>query len=171
MVSQKMQDSINNQINAEIYSAYLYFSMATYFDDLNLPGFANWMKVQAQEEMYHAIKFQDFLNERGGRVLLKAIEGPPTEWKNSLDVFKNVYEHECHVTQLINGLVKVAKEENDNASEIFLQWYVTEQVEEEANADDLVKKLEMIGDNTFGVFMLDKELQGRTYTAPADTAE
>ena len=166
MISEKMQAAINDQINAETYSAYLYLSMGAYFDDLDLGGFANWMKIQAQEELLHATKFYDFLVERGGKVLLCAIDGPPTEWDSPLAVFEAVYAHECKVTGLINDLVALAREQNDNASRIFLQWFVTEQVEEESTADGLVQKLKLIGKDGQGLFMMDREPALRIFTPP-----
>ena len=167
MIPEKMQTAINDQINAEMYSAYLYLSMGAYFDALNLGGFANWMKIQAQEEMVHATKFYDFLVERGGKVLLRAIEGPATEWPTPLAIFEAVYAHECKVTGLINDLVAIAREQNDNASQIFLQWFVTEQVEEESTADGIVQKLKLIGKDGQGLFMMDRELALRVFTPPA----
>ncbi|MCK5556801.1 MAG: ferritin, partial [Candidatus Hydrogenedentes bacterium] len=128
MLSEKMRDALDEQLNWELYSAYLYVSMSAYFDSVNLPGFANWMRVQAQEELVHAMKFYDFINERGGRVTLQPVEGPPTEWSSPLDAFENAYRHEQKVTGLINDLVNLAVKERDHATNIFLQWFVTEQV-------------------------------------------
>ena len=168
MLSSKMQDALNGQLNAELYSSYLYLSMAAYFLDLNLGGFANWMQVQAQEEDMHAMKFYNFLNERGGRILLKAIDGPPTEWDSPLAAFEAVLEHEQKVTGLINDLVELALAEHDHATNIFLQWFVTEQVEEEDSANDVIQQIKMIGEAKGGLFMLDRELGQRTFTAPAE---
>lgn len=168
MLSSKMQDALNGQLNAELYSSYLYLSMAAYFLDLNLGGFANWMRVQAQEEDMHAMKFYNFLNERGGRILLKAIDGPPTEWDSPLAAFEAVLEHEQKVTGLINDLVELALAEHDHATNIFLQWFVTEQVEEEDSANDVIQQIKMIGEAKGGLFMLDRELGQRTFTAPAE---
>ncbi len=167
MISEKMQDALNTQINKELYSAYLYLSMAAYCESINLKGFANWMTVQVQEELSHARKFFDFVNERGGRVNLQPIDGPPTEWKSTLAVFEHVYEHEQMVTGLINGLVRLAREENDYATEAALQWFVTEQVEEEASAVAVVEQLKLAGDKGGGLFMLDRELGTRVFTPPA----
>ncbi|MBS3734734.1 MAG: ferritin [Phycisphaerae bacterium] len=161
MISPKMQDAINEQINAETYSAYLYWSMAAYFESENLPGFARWMKVQAGEEMTHAGKFFDYVNERGGRVTLTAIEAPPTAWDSPLAAFQAAYEHETKVTAMINDLVDLARSENDHATESFLTWYVDEQVEEESSADDIVQKLTRVQDAPGGLFMLDRELGAR----------
>ena len=167
MISEKMQGAINNQINAEMYSSYLYLSMSAWFEHAGLEGFANWMRVQAQEEMVHAMKMYTFINERGGKVTLQAIDAPPTEWSAPLEIFKAVCDHEAKVTGLINGLMKVAREENDNASIIFLEWFVTEQVEEEKSAGDWVKNLQLIGENGHGLFMLNREALARVFTPPA----
>ncbi|MFO7929294.1 MAG: ferritin [Candidatus Humimicrobiaceae bacterium] len=166
MISEKLENAINDQLNAELYSAYLYLSMAAYFESKNLSGFANWMRMQAQEEQAHAMKFFDFLNERGGRVILKDIKASQSEWKSPLDVFKNVYSHEQKVTSLINNLVNMAIKENDHATNNFLQWYVEEQVEEESSADEIVKKLELVGDSGHALFMVDQELGQRVFTPP-----
>jgi ferritin len=167
MIGEKMEKALNEQVNAEMYSAYLYLSMESYFKSLNLNGFANWMRVQTQEEMFHAMKMYDFIITRGGRVLLKTIEGPTTEWKSPLDVFKEVCKHEQKVTGLINNLVDLAIKEKDHATNSFLQWFVTEQVEEEANADELVKQLKLMENAPGGMYMLDKELAQRVFTPPA----
>jgi ferritin len=161
MISSKVETAINDQINAELYSAYLYLSMAAYFDSINRPGFAHWMRVQAQEESNHALKFYKYVYERGGKVTLKAIDGPPTEWSSPLDAFETVYKHEVKVTGLINSLVDAARSEKDVASENFLMWYIDEQVEEEANADQLVQTLKRIGNTEHGLFMIDIELGKR----------
>lgn len=167
MISKKMEKALNEQINAELYSAYLYLSMESYFKSLNHNGFANWMRVQTQEEVSHAMKIYDFINERGGRVMLKAIEGPETQWKSSLEVFEAIYNHEQKVTALINGLVDLAIEEKDHATNSFLQWFVNEQVEEEASADEIVQQLKMMKDAPGGIFMIDRELGQRVFTPPA----
>jgi len=167
MLSEKMQDALNGQLNAELYSAYLYVSMAAYFESINLPGFANWMHVQAQEEVSHAQKFYTYINERGGRVFLRPIDGPPAEWDSPLAVFEAAYAHEQKVTGLIGDLVNLGASECDHATNVFLQWFVTEQVEEEASADEVVKKLELVGDVAGGLYMLDKEMGQRVFTPPA----
>ncbi len=161
MIQPKVQDSINNQINAETYSAYMYWSMAAYFEAEDLPGFAAWMKAQAAEEMGHAAKFFGYLNERGGRVKLTAVEGPPTEWDSPLAAFEAVYEHEQKVTALIHAMMDLAIGENDHATVSFLKWFVDEQVEEEANAEAIVQKLKRVQDAPGGLFMLDRELGAR----------
>jgi ferritin len=168
MISEKMQEALNGQLNAELYSSYLYLSMAAYFQDLNMGGCANWMRVQAQEEDMHAMKFYNFINERGGRVVLKTIDGPPTEWDSPLAAFEAVLEHEQKVTGLINELVELALAEHDHATNIFLQWFVTEQVEEEDSANDVIQQIKMVGEAQGGLFMLDRELGQRTFTAPAE---
>jgi ferritin len=167
MISKKMEKALNEQVNAELFSAYLYLSMEAYFKSLNLNGFANWMRVQTQEEVAHAMKIYEFINERGGRIILKAIDGPDTEWESPLEVFKAVYEHEQKVTGLINNLVNLAIEEKDHATNTFLQWFVNEQVEEESSADDMVQQLKMMEKAPGGMFMLDRELAQRVFTPPA----
>ncbi len=167
MLSEKMQDALNGQLNAELYSAYLYVSMAAYFESANLPGFANWMRVQAQEEVAHTDKFYTYINERGGRVILRPIDGPPAEWDSPLAVFEAAYAHEQKVTGLIGDLVNLAASENDHATNICLQWFVTEQVEEEASADEVVQKLKLVGDVAGGLYMLDREMGQRVFTPPA----
>ncbi|MDT8389028.1 MAG: ferritin [Lentisphaeria bacterium] len=166
MISKTMVDAFNHQINAEMFSSYLYLSMAAYFEDLGLPGLTNWMKVQAQEEMVHAMKFFNELAERDGRVRLAAIDQPETEWESPLAVAENVYGHEQKVTALINNLVTLARKENDYASEAFLQWFVTEQVEEESSAKTLVDQLRLIQGHPQGLFMVDRELGARVFTPP-----
>jgi ferritin len=161
MISKSMQDAINEQINKEFYSSYLYLSMAAYFESKNLPGFARWMYVQAEEERGHAMKLLDALIARGGRVLLKAVTAPETEWKTSLDVFKQVQEHEAAVTNLINGLYELALKEKDYPFQVVLQWFITEQVEEEKNAADIVQQLELIDARGTAVLMLDHQLGKR----------
>lgn len=167
MLNKKIEKAFNEQMNAEMYSAYLYLSMGAYFQSVGMPGFANWMRVQAQEEMVHAMKFFDHINERGGRVTLKAIDGPPTEWDSAVAVFEHVYEHEQKVTGLINNLVNLAIEEKDHASRSFLQWFVDEQVEEEDSASTVLDRLKLIGDSGNGLFMMDGELGQRVFTPPA----
>ncbi len=163
MISKKIEKEINEQINAEFWSAYLYLSMSAYFVSKNLPGFANWMQIQYQEEISHALKFFNYLNERGGRVNLKPIEAVKTEWKDEIEVFHETLKHEQHVTYLINNLVNLAIEEKDHASNNMLQWYVSEQVEEEANVDEILQQLVLLEGNKFGLLMLDRELKQRTF--------
>ncbi|MBN1150571.1 ferritin [candidate division WOR-3 bacterium] len=161
MLDPKMLKSFNDQINAELYSAYLYLSMSSYFHGLNLKGFANWMRVQAKEELGHAMKIFDHVIERGGRTELSKIDTPPKEWSSIVEVFQKTVEHEKHVTSLIHNLVKTARESNDYASEFFLQWFVSEQVEEEASAQEILDEVEMIKETKNGIFMLDRELGKR----------
>ena len=171
MIDSTMQDAINKQINAELYSSYLYLAMAAYYEDLNLPGFANWMRVQVQEENFHAMKFFNYLIARGGRVVLDAIAVPPTEWASPLDVFEYTYKHEQLVTSLIDNLMDLSVEIKDHASTNTLQWFVAEQVEEEANADAVVKKLKLMGDAPGGLFMIDQELALRVFVPPVAAAQ
>ena len=171
MLSDKVQEGLNKQLNAELYSSYLYLSMSAYFHSINLRGFANWMRVQAQEELVHVTKFYDFINERDSRVVLRPVEGPPSEWASPLAAFEDAYRHEQKVTGLINGLVDLSIEEKDHATNNFLQWFVAEQVEEEASANDVVQQLKLLGDDRNGLFMLDRELAQRVFVAPAATAE
>jgi len=161
MITKKMEKALNEQINAELYSAYLYLSMSAYFEAGNLPGFAKWMRIQWQEEVMHGLKIYDYVNERGGRVTLKSIDEPPAKWKSPLDVFQATYKHEQVVTGRINDLVTQAVAEKDHATNAFLQWFVTEQVEEEKSADEIVQKLKRISDAPGGLYMLDKELGQR----------
>jgi len=161
MINEKMEKALNEQINAELYSAYLYQSMAAYFETRSLSGFANWMDAQAQEEMMHARKFYDYVNERGGRIELEAIEKPKSDWNSCLEVFEDSLAHEEKVTALINDLVALADQENDYASHSFLQWFVDEQVEEEDSFGEIVDRLKMIGDSAQGLFMMDDKLGSR----------
>lgn len=166
MIKEKIQEALNKQLNAELFSSYLYLSMAAYFESINLKGFANWMRVQTQEELVHAMKFYNFIIERGGKAVLSAIEGPPTQWKSPLAVFEHAYKHEQKVTGLINNLVDLSIGEQDHATNNFLQWFVAEQVEEEASADEVVQKIKLMGDASGGLFMLDQELAQRVFTPP-----
>lgn len=163
MISDTMQDALNEQINAEVYSAYLYWSMSAYFESISLPGHASWMYAQAQEEFYHAKRLFRFLNERGGRVLLTALEAPPTKWESPVEVFDEVRKHEAHVTCLINGLVTLARAEGDYAADSFLQWFVDEQVEEEDAAEQIYQKLRLVKGEGAGLFMIDQELAARPF--------
>lgn len=171
MLTEKMQEALNKQLNAELYSAYLYLSMSAYFQSLNLAGFANWMRVQTQEEAMHAMKFYDFINERDGRVLLQPVDGPPTEWGSPLAVFEDTYRHEQNVTSLIHKLVDMAIAESDHATHNFLQWFVSEQVEEEASANEIVQKLKLVKDDPTGLFLIDRELAQRAPATPTAESE
>jgi ferritin len=167
MIAKKVEDAFNAQINAEIYSSYLYLSMSAALEKMNLPGFASWMRVQAQEEMAHAMKFYNHIIERDGMVALAAIDGPPMVWKDVKAVISETLEHEQKVTGLINDLMDLCMTEKDHAGSMFLQWFVTEQVEEEATAMEILGKLEIAGDSAGGLYLLDKELAGRVFIPPA----
>lgn len=161
MISKTMQDAMNEQINKEFFSSYLYLSMAAYFEDKNLMGFAHWMRLQADEEREHAMKIYDFVLDRGGRVMLTAIDGPATDWKSNLEVAEEVAAHEAKVTASINALYELALQEKDYPSQAMLQWFITEQVEEEKNAAELVAKLKLIEERGTAVLMLDHRLSKR----------
>ena len=162
MITKSLQDAINAQINKELFSSYLYLSMAAYFEDKNLPGLANWMRKQADEEREHGMKFYDHLVGRGGRVVLKAIEAPKTDWKSSLEVFEEVAGHEAKVTASINALYELALKEKDYPAQVMLQWFITEQVEEEKNAAEILANLKLIEERGTAVLMLDHRLAKRT---------
>ncbi len=161
MFNRKVQEAMNDQIQRELESAYIYLAMAAYFDSVNLPGFAHWMKVQFQEEQAHAFKFYDFVNDRGGRVILQALGQPLIEFQSALDAFEKALAHEEKITGHINDLYALATEEKDFASQNLQQWFVEEQVEEEKNAGDIVDMLKKIGDNYHALIMLDRELGQR----------
>jgi len=161
MLSKKMEEALNKQVNAELFSSYLYLAMAADFEAKNLPGFAHWLKLQAKEENGHALKLYEYINNRRSRVTLAAISAPPAEWATPLAAFEAVLAHEQKVTGLINKLVELAAAEKDNATSIVLQWFVTEQVEEEKNADAIVAQLKMIGESPHGLIMLDRALAQR----------
>jgi ferritin len=171
MLKKKMLKALNDQINAEMYSSYLYLSMETYFQSISLTGFAAWMRAQVQEELMHGMKFYGFVNERGGKVTLEAIAKPESTWASPLAAFEAIQKHEEHVTSLINDLVDLAISEKDHATNNFLQWFVSEQVEEEASVGAIVDKLRMIQDNPSGLFMIDAELGKRVFTMPQPAAE
>jgi len=166
MISKKLEKAINEQINKEIFSEYLYISMQAWFAAQNLDGMANWMDAQGKEERFHAMKFFNYLIERGGKVLLKPIEGPATDFKTPLKAFQSALEHEQFVTKSINELMDLAIKENDHASRSFLQWYVDEQVEEEASVDKIVNMLKMVGDHGHGIMMIDRDLAQRSFSPP-----
>jgi len=166
MIGKKVEAAINKQINEELYSAYLYLSMAGYCDSLNLKGFTNWMRIQFQEEQAHAMLLYDFLQERGGTVVLETINKPPVEWNGIIDMFENVLKHEQMITGLINDLVDMGISEKDHATVNFLQWFVEEQVEEEANATDVLDQIKMTEGKGPGMFMLDREMRTRVFTPP-----
>jgi ferritin len=166
MINAKMEKALNAQLNAEFYSAYLYLSMAAYFESANLAGLANWMRIQFQEEQFHGTRFFDFILERGGKVALAAIDEPEKDWDGPVSVFAATLAHEQKVTGLINDLVYLARDERDNASEIFLQWFVKEQVEEESTADTILGKLKLSEGSPHALLMIDQELGGRVFTPP-----
>ena len=161
MLNKKIQDAINEQIKNELYSAYIYLSMSAYFESMNLTGMARWMRLQSNEEVEHAMKFFDYIHDRGGRVVLGAIDQPPTEWKSPLAAFENAYEHEQKVTGMINNIYALALKENDYPTLVMLQWFIDEQVEEEKNASTIVEQLKLIGDSANGLMMLDHRLGER----------
>lgn len=171
MIKESIQKALNEQINAELYSAYLYFAMSSFCEDQDMPGFANWMYNQALEESSHALRLYRYLVERDGRAVMKGIDEPPNEWKDAVDVFENVYAHEQKVTAMINKLVDLAIKESDHATNNMLQWFVNEQVEEEATAKGILQQLKMMKDAPGGMYMLDQKLAQRTFTPPADSAE
>jgi ferritin len=160
-LSKKMSDALNAQIKEELFSSYIYLSMAAYCEANNLSGFAHWMRVQSQEEMEHALKFYGYIHDRGGRVMLQAIDQPPVDFKSATDVFEQTLAHEQYITGKIHSLYGQAFEENDYASQILLQWFVNEQVEEEKNATEILNTLRMIGDKGQGLIMLDRQLARR----------
>jgi ferritin len=160
-IGKKMRDALNKQINRELFSGYLYLSMAAYFEGENLRGFSKWMRKQATEEKNHAMKMFDFIYERGGTVSLGAIEAPNGSWKSPLGAFEEALSHEKKVTEMIYSLADVAESEKDRGTLEFLQWFIKEQVEEEATATEIVNKLKMVGDNKGGLMLLDKELGAR----------
>lgn len=166
MLSKNLMDEMNQQIEYEIYSAHLYMAMEAYCASLNLDGFANWLKVQTEEERAHGRLFFDFINRMNGEVKIHGISEPVSDYKSLLEVFQEGYKHEQFVTSRIYLLADIATEEKNHAAASFLKWFVDEQVEEESNFLGLVKKLELIGDNTSGLYMLDKELAARVYTPP-----
>ncbi len=170
MITKKVEDAINKQINAELWSAYLYLSMSTYFANEGLSGFANWMRIQWQEETAHAMKFFDYLIERNGKPVLKAIDTVPNKWKSPLNVFEEVLKHEIHVTSLINTLMDIAIEQKDHATKSMLQWFVDEQVEEEANAQAIIDNLKLVQGQGNGMFMIDRELKQRVFVDPTAKA-
>ncbi len=170
MLSKTIEDAINAQINAELWSAYLYLSMATNFEAKGLPGVANWFKIQFKEEQAHAEIFMNYINSRGGRVILKPIDAVDTEWDTPLDAFKATLAHEQKVTALINSIYALAESEHDYATRDRLNWFISEQVEEEESAQELIDKFTLIGDNGMGLYMLDQELGTRVFNTPSPLA-
>lgn len=166
MINEKMQNAFNEQINKELYSSYLYLSMAAFLADKGLMGFANWMRVQVQEETAHAMLMFDYVIERGGTVSLEAIDKPKASYGSVLEVFEETLKHEEYVTSLMNKLADVADEVKDRAALSFIQWFIDEQVEEEANANDIIAKLKLIKEDGNALFMMDKDLGARTFVQP-----
>ncbi|HKM50604.1 MAG TPA: ferritin [Candidatus Bathyarchaeia archaeon] len=162
MIKKTVQGALNDQARKEFFSSYLYLSMAAYFESINLRGFAHWMRIQAKEEHEHAMKFFDYLIERQGRVVLEAIDAPTTNWKTPKAVFEDAYTHEKKVTESIHKIVELAESEKDYATTVFLQWFVKEQVEEEGNANEVLQKLQLIGNETSALFVLDGEYARRS---------
>lgn len=167
MLSPTMEAALNQQINEEMYSAYIYLSMANYFEATGLRGFASWMRVQSQEESAHADRFVNYVNDRGGRVILRAIAEPPSDWDSPVAAFENVAKHEAFITDCINKLSTQAAEEKDHATHNFLEWFVGEQVEEEANANDSLGRLKLADGAPGAMLFLDQEFGARTFTPPA----
>ena len=161
MLNEKVEKALNDQLNAESFSAYLYLSMSAYFESLNLKGFASWMNIQAMEEYTHARKFYDYILQRGGSIILQPIEGPQTSWNSCEEAFEAALEHERYITARISSLMDLSIEEKDHAVNIFLQWFVTEQVEEEENVGNTLEQIKMMGETKQGIYMLDRELGQR----------
>ena len=170
MLNKRIEEAINAQINAEFWSAYLYLSMSTYFEAEGKSGFANWFRVQFKEEQAHAEILMNYVQDRGGRVELRAIEAVPTTWNSALDAFEATLAHENKVTALLNNLYAIAEEEKDYATRSMLTWFIDEQVEEEKTAQGYIDNLRLIGDNGFGIYPLDKELAARVFNTPAPLA-
>ena len=170
MFSKAINKSLNEQVQWELYSGYLYLGMAAYFQEMGLPGFATWMRVQAQEELSHAMIIYNFILGRGGNIKLASIDAPPSGYKNALEVFEKTLDHERSVTARINKLVGQARKEDDFATDIFLQWFVAEQVEEEESVTDVLNRLKLVKNDGQGMLMVDKELGVRVYVAPSPLA-
>jgi ferritin len=171
MISEKMQDALNEQVNKEFYSAYLYLAMSAHCNTIGLPGFSNWMRQQYEEEILHVTKMYDYILDQGGRIELKQIDEPPKEFGTPLEIFEETLTHEQFVTGCINELMGMAVDSRDYATQTFLQWYVTEQVEEEANVGDILAPLRMVGEDKSGLMMIDQQLAQRlppTPLAPAN---
>ena len=166
MINSKVEKAINEQINKEYFSAYLYLSMSAYCEKESLSGIANWMKIQFEEEQFHAMKFFNYINERGGTVILTSLEDPKTEWNNIIEVFEDTLEHERFITKSINDVMTIAIEEKDYATVSFLNWYIDEQVEEEDNAETILNRLNLIKGAGNGILMLDKEMSTRVFVPP-----
>ncbi len=168
MLSKTVEDTLNEQINREMYSAYLYLSMSAYASHEGFKGFASWFMVQYHEEMFHAMKLYEYMNLRGGSLSLKSLPQPPDTFASPLDMFQKTLEHEQYITKSINEFMDLAIADKDHATQIFLQWYVTEQVEEENNDREILAQLKMIGADAQGLMLLDKDLSARTTTVPTE---
>jgi ferritin len=171
MINDKIIESFNRQINEELFSSYLYLSMSAYFEDIGLKGFSTWMKVQAQEEVAHGMKFYKFLLERGAKVKLEAIKAPQTSWESPLKAFEDALNHEVFITDCINKLVNLSFELKDHPASSFLKWFIDEQVEEESTASDIVSKLKFAGESGGALLMLDRELGARVFVNPLNKDE
>ncbi len=171
MLKENVLDKLNAQLNNEIYSAYLYFSMAGYFESLNLKGFANWMEIQAREEVLHSHRLYKYIIDKGNRPKMSAIDAPTHDWGSPQEAMEDTYSHECLISEQINECVSLALKENDHSTNTMLQWFVSEQVEEEAAADDIVQKLKMIAGNSTGLYLLDSELSKRSPNSTPGEAE
>ncbi len=161
MLSKSIQDAINDQINKELFSSYLYLAMSSYYAESNLSGFASWMRVQSSEEYAHAMKFYGYIIERNGHVDLESIDKPQAKFKSPVDVFRQVLDHEQKVTAMINKLYELAIKEKDYPTQIMLEWFITEQLEEEKSAGDILEQLKMIGDSPVSIIMMDRQLAAR----------
>ena len=168
MLTKKMEDALNEQLNREMYSAYLYMAMSSHSTHKGLKGFANWFMVQYHEEMFHAMKIYEYINLQGGKATLKALKQPPATFVSPLEMYTKTLEHEQFITKSISDLMELAIREKDHATQIFLQWYVTEQVEEEGNDNEIIAQLTLIKDDPNGLMMLDRELAGRVATVPTE---
>jgi ferritin len=166
----KIEKAFNKHMNFELFSAYVYFSMSAYLEGQNLKGMANWMRIQAQEEMTHVMRFYNFILDRDAKVSMLPVDGPAVDWDSPMAAFEDAYKHECEVSSRIHKLVELALAENDRAADSFLKWFVDEQVEEEASVKEIVDKLKLVGDNGAALFMIDNDLGSRVFTPPA-TAE
>lgn len=170
-INKKVEDVLNKQVNAELWSAYLYLSMSAWCESKGLKGFANWMRVQFHEETTHALKIYDYVLNRSGEINLQPIAAVETSWKNILHVFEETYKHECKVTEMIANCYEVALAEKDHATASMLKWFIDEQTEEESNALEIIDKLKLVGENGDGIFFLDKELASRTFMDQTKSAE
>jgi ferritin len=165
MLNKEIEQALGKHLNMEIYSSHLYYSMSAYFEALSLKGFAHWLRIQALEELSHVQKFFDYVHERGGRLIMQTVEAPPYEWESPLRAFEGVYEHEAKVTTLINALMDLAISQSDHATVNFLQWFIAEQVEEEATADEAVQQLRLVEKTPGGLFLLDQQMNKRSFVA------